>query len=139
MSVTFPFKCTMKTNRQQKITSDEELTFYTNAKDTLNNLISRFNSAAPASIPSISVVTTASKGAPLTATDYDSNMSAFESRINAMIVAGAALGFNSSNQMSLNKTSDFENPITTGQRDQNVATIQIFINTAQQLFLMAGI
>lgn len=139
MAIKNPFKSVLKSNRQSKITPEEELTFWNDTQDTMNNLISRFNSAASSSISQITFRTITTLEAPLNKDDYDYNINKFENAANAMINLGGPLGFNSLNQIVLHKTSDFELPLTTSHRDSNCGTIQIFINTSQQLFSAFGI
>lgn len=139
MAIKNPFQCILKSSRQQKITITEELTFWIDVQDTMNNLISRFNLASGAGVNSISFITTETKEAPLSAEDYDYNLTEFETSANQMIVSGAALGYNAANTLSLIKATTSETPLTTAQRDANCGTIQIFINTAHQLFSIAGI
>ena len=133
----FPINVVEKTNNTKKISLQQESDFWQSVEDCLNNIISRGGfSASQVSLK------LPDKETVLEAADYDSNISAIESSINAIINNGEPYGFNAENDLVLFKRGDPEDeeatPLTIYHRDSNCITIEVFLNTANELLKWAG-
>ena len=133
----FPINVIEKTNNTKKITLQQEADFWQSVEDCLNNVISRGGFSA-----SHLSLKLPDKETVLDAADYDSNISAIESSINQIINNGEPYGFNADNDFELFKRGDVEDPentpLTIYHRDSNAITIEVFLNTANELLKWAG-
>jgi len=103
-------------------------------RDTVNDLRARCNTKNGTSLTAITITTSITKGAALTAAEYDANLTAIETKLNQIIAASSAQGMTPSNTFTLYKRTGRTEPLLTYHRDTNAATIQIVINTINNLY-----
>ena len=137
MAVTYPFNYLEKYWNPVKITAEQEHEIWINTKDTINDLVVRCNMKNSTSFQQINVITSVSKGAPLTQEEYDSNIATINTRLNQLISASGAQGVNPANTFTLYTRGDRPEPLLIYHRDTNFSTIQIVINTLNNLYLWA--
>ncbi len=123
---------------RRRITWKEEDDFWEGARDALNALIARCNAARGRNIQPVNIVSLRQKCLPLSREDYNNNITSIQDRCNALIAASEPYGPNPANALTLYKNSK-DNPLTSGHRDRNVLTIQVFLNSMKDLYDWAGI
>lgn len=139
MAVVFPFFYACKYSNPNKITLEEETAFWVNSFDTTNNLVSRCNTKNSKTIPLLgSPITVQSKGGPMTKEDYDANMTALETKFNQLIAASTAQAVNPANTVSLIKMATLKRTMLIHERDTNCSTVQVFLNSLNQLYHLVG-
>lgn len=135
MAVKLPFRYDYKYMMPKKITIKSENTFWVDVFDTVNDLIARCNLKNGSTIPTISAPkTVATKNAPLSAADYDENITKLETACNAIIAASGTQHVNPANTMSLHKRLELDRPLFVYERDTNCSTLQVFINSIDELY-----
>ena len=138
MAVTHPFDFPERYGSMAKISKAQEVETWENIKDTLNDLITRCNSANSTSIALLLIIHQDSKQAPMSGTDYDTNMFNIQNTLNAIIQSSENQGLNPTNTVSLQKRNLQGWPLLTWQRDSNFRTIQTAINSIHIMYLWMG-
>ena len=134
MAVTYPFNYVEKYWNPAKITADQEHELWVNMQDTINDLILRCNSRNASSIQTIVLNTSIKKGSALTADDYDSNILLVNGRLNQIIGASANQHISPTNTFTLFTRAAKNEPLLIYHRDTNFSTIQVVINTINNLY-----
>lgn len=135
MAIKLPFRYDYKYMMPKKITITSENLFWVDVFDTMNNLISRCNTKNGSAISLLPApITVASKFAPLSGADYDSNITNLETACNAIIAASGTQHVNPANTVSLHKRTELDRPLFVYERDTNCSTLQVFINTIDELY-----
>lgn len=135
MPVKLPFRYDAKWGNPKRITAESETSFWVDAVDTMNDLISRCNTKNSTTIPQITApITVVSKNAPLSKEDYDANITKLEVACNALIAASGNQHVNPANTMNLHKRIVLDRPLFVHERDTNCSTLQVFINSLDELY-----
>ena len=140
MAIRLPFTYQMRYLSPYKIGSIVESNFIVDLQDTVNNLIARCNSLNSTTIrPITGMVNPVTKAAPLTLAEFDSNLTKFITKANAIIVGSGSQGLNPDNLVSLILRGSKTNGLSIYERDCNCFTICTFINTIDKLYKQHGV
>lgn len=137
MAVTYPFNYIEKYWNPSKITADQEHTLWVNMQDTINDLVNRCNTKNGTSLTAITLNTSIKKGAALSSADYDSNITLVNDRLNQIIAASSGQGVTPTNTFTLFTRAAKNEPLLIYHRDTNFSTIQVVINTLNNLYQWA--
>lgn len=138
MAVTYPFDFPERYRSEDKISLAQEVQTWVDMQDTINDLINRCNVANSTSIGNISLINQEWKEEPMTAEDYDYNISLVESTLNTLLNASENQGLNPTNDITLLKRGAQSYPLLIWQRDSNYRTIQTVINSIHYMYLWIG-
>jgi hypothetical protein len=129
----------LRTGSATKITWVQENTWLNAVESALNNLRVRCNNNNSTSISAISLVTPQDKCGPMSAADFDANMTAIQNALNAVLAASGSQGMGSDTAtVSLFKVGSV-GPLHAWHRDTNYLTIQVCCNTIDRAYTIAGI
>ena len=135
----FPYNYVERNYNTNKITIEQENQLLTDFEDLTNNIITRCNLVYLSTIPFVNLRKQSDSGTALTAEDYDYNMTTLETTFNLIIFHAQSCGLNPTNTVSLLKRAVLDRPLYIQERDTNCSTIEVFLNSTNQLFVWAGV
>lgn len=122
-----------------RITWTSENAWLEDLEDLINDLVARCNAANGSGISPVSLHSPQSVCVPMTAAQFDANMTAIQTALNAIQAASPAQSFRADNQISLFTRSGLGAPLTAWHRDTNYLTIQVCVNTILGVYILLGV